>query len=349
MGKIKKAYHKIENVISGNKIKEVRNLDFIMLDTPRHGNLGDQAIAYSEKLFFDKYLPDLKYGEIIGPKLWKYMDEYKKYVSKDTVLGISGGGHLGNVWFNEEVLCRIIMETFPDNKIIIFPQTVFFYDDDNSRKEIEKSREIYRDHTAPIKAFWRDDFSFEFAQTKYDTIDDNFEMPDMVFSLKPEIELVRKDRGLLVFRNDFEKAENRIAPERICEELKKRNLSYEVTDTNIDKKVYEKDREKEVMNILTNFASSKFVITDRLHGMIMSAITGTPCLAFDNISCKVSAGHKWIENLDYIKVIPHDADIAKELDWLLSVTEKKWKYDNSHLEKYYIKLAEEIKACTTYN
>ena len=36
-----------------------------------------------------------------------------------------------------------------------------------------------------------------------------------------------------------------------------------------------------------NFSSSKIVITDRLHGLIFSKITSTPCIAIDNSNNKI--------------------------------------------------------------
>lgn len=51
-------------------------------------------------------------------------------------------------------------------------------------------------------------------------------------------------------------------------------------------------------------SSSKIVITDRLHAMLICAITGTPCIAFDNISKKVQGVCElWLEKFPYIKFV----------------------------------------------
>ncbi len=44
------------------------------------------------------------------------------------------------------------------------------------------------------------------------------------------------------------------------------------------------DRMEELNSKFAEFLSSGLVITDRLHGMIFAAITGTPCIALDNKS-----------------------------------------------------------------
>lgn len=51
---------------------------------------------------------------------------------------------------------------------------------------------------------------------------------------------------------------------------------------------------------LNEFSKNELVITDRLHGMIFSVITGTPCIAINNLSSKVQGVYRWIQELDYV-------------------------------------------------
>ena len=46
------------------------------------------------------------------------------------------------------------------------------------------------------------------------------------------------------------------------------------------------NREQLLKQKIEEFQSAELVITDRLHGMIFSVITGTPCIAFDNLMRK---------------------------------------------------------------
>ena len=64
------------------------------------------------------------------------------------------------------------------------------------------------------------------------------------------------------------------------------------------------------------FSSVQLVVTDRLHGMVFSAITGTPCIALDNISHKVYGAYQWLSYLPYLRFcssIDEVEDAAKEL------------------------------------
>ena len=91
--------------------------------------------------------------------------------------------------------------------------------------------------------------------------------------------------------------------ETLKKELEKADIEYTHTSTVINKKVTPVNRKKEVFHKLREFSNCSLVITDRLHAMIFSALMGTPCIAFDNVSKKVSGVYKWIEKLDYIKCI----------------------------------------------
>ena len=43
--------------------KMCRGADFIMINTPDHGNLGDQAIALAEERFFKDKFPNVLFGD----------------------------------------------------------------------------------------------------------------------------------------------------------------------------------------------------------------------------------------------------------------------------------------------
>ena len=84
------------------------------------------------------------------------------------------------------------------------------------------------------------------------------------------------------------------------------------------------------------------VITDRLHGMIIAALANTPCLAFDNLSKKVSGVNAWIKNLDYVKCVGKQ-DFSRELfEKLYNFDGTKIRYDKEMLSQYFQKIVEAI-------
>ncbi len=73
---------------------------------------------------------------------------------------------------------------------------------------------------------------------------------------------------------------------RIKDFIRNHNIQYDETDTVINKNVSKRTRDEELRKKWDQFSKSGLVITDRLHGMIFAAITGTPCIAIDNKSKK---------------------------------------------------------------
>ena len=57
------------------------------------------------------------------------------------------------------------------------------------------------------------------------------------------------------------------------------------------------------------FASAKLVITDRLHGMVLSAMTNTPTLAFSNCNYKVKGIYDWISDNTFLAYCDDTTDI----------------------------------------
>jgi pyruvyl transferase EpsI len=80
-------------------------------------------------------------------------------------------------------------------------------------------------------------------------------------------------------------------------------IDYQDTSTVIDRRVGRFSRKGELYRKWSEFAHARLVITDRLHGMIFAAITGTACIALDNRSGKVSGSYEFIKDLDYIRFL----------------------------------------------
>ena len=84
-----------------------------------------------------------------------------------------------------------------------------------------------------------------------------------------------------------------------------------LTDTVLDYSVLPQFRQYAVENLLNSFCNALVVITDRLHGMLFAAITGTPCIALDNISGKVGGVYRmWLKNLPWINFVENIDEIT---------------------------------------
>lgn len=70
--------------------------------------------------------------------------------------------------------------------------------------------------------------------------------------------------------------------------------------------------------------------------MIFAALCGIPCIAFDNVSNKVSNVYEWIKELKYVKICTDLYDIDSMIHEMIS---RSGKFELPNREKY----EEEIK------
>ena len=100
--------------------------------------------------------------------------------------------------------------------------------------------------------------------------------------------------------------------------------------------VSKEDRFSEIESKLTQYFSTSLVITDRLHGMVCAAITGTPCIAFSNYNHKIKSTYEWIRHLPYIRFANNVDEAIALIPELLAM--KECKYDDAPLRPYFEEL-----------
>ncbi len=292
----------------------------VFISVPSHGNLGDQAIVYAQHRFFQ----DMGCKNILEfreERYHKLKHLLKKLIRPSDVIVIDGGGNIGTLWREPEVRMREILTLFPDNPVFIFPQTAFYEDSEQGREELEITKKIYRSHSR-LTVFCRDSATYDLFQGEFPEVESIY-VPDMVLYITDAGEPLKRDDFLLCFRNDVEK----ITDESLCEAIltrleepcRKARAAIRETSTVILRAVCgKKRREKELREKWEEFSCARLVVTDRLHGMIFCAITGTPCVALDNKSHKIKNAYSWISHLPYIRFAETGEDVMAGIEYLLN-------------------------------
>lgn len=278
-------------------IKKIRNPSSVFLIlTPEHNNMGDHAIAMAEIDILNKL--GIKYIEITGTKLFELQQQnFLSFMNGSTIM-FNGGGNLGTLWISIEKITRQIIVENPKSKIIIFPNTIYYEDSEFGRKELQKSIDIYNRHSN-LTIYAREIKSYEMMKKIYNNVK---LVPDIVLTLDYTHYNFNRNGCLLCLRNDCEKTLRSDDEKQIYRTIFKLfGENIKKTDTCVDYMVSIKDRNSEVEKKLQEFSHAKLVITDRLHAMIFSAITGTPCIVVNSKSPKVKGCYEWIKNLSYIK------------------------------------------------
>lgn len=316
-------------------IKSYQNMEkVIYFSTPEHDNLGDQAIAIAiEKILKDKYKDKL----ILEFSYNKYNRNKKiigKLLNENDIIVTIGGGNFGNLYLYEEEQRRDIVERFPNNKIIVMPQSISFTNDEIGRKEIEKSNIIYSKHKK-FNIITRDEKSYKYGKAYFPN-NNVYLAPDSVLYLEDwyRNDIDRKD-VILTLRSDKEKALDNEKIDRIIKYLESKKINFRRDDTIQKYPVNRETREYEVKNMLRKISSAKLNITDRFHGVIFSVITNTPVIVFKSLDHKIEEGVKWFKHLDWVHYVTTVEEAEKLID----------KYMNSEykVEKEKYELKEKLK------
>lgn len=270
---------------------------FFLFNTPDYINLGDHAIAVAEDFYIREHFGE--YYEFGSHSCYPdALEHLKKYITEKDIILFQGGGNLGSLWRVNEEVFRNILKTFPNNNVIVFSQSIYYGNSDEEHCYFKESQKIYNEHKKLVICV-RDERSYEFVKREYTC--DCLLLPDMVLTLDYNKQFKRDGIGILL-RDDKEKLISNDMKDTI-DELVKTVEESKVVLTHHPLE-FISNRKERISKILGEYASCKLVITDRLHGMIFSAITNTPCIAFDNNYHKVSGVYKkWLKNYKYIDCI----------------------------------------------
>lgn len=303
----------------------VRGKDCVLADTPTHGNLGDHAITLAQQQLLHE--PGMTYGELTASEMDGREKYYASMTPRSCFVAVPGGGFLGMLWPEEEYRFRRILEAFRDHRVMVFPQTVTFdLTTEEGRAFFAESKAIYSAHK-DLTIFVREARSYAFMREN---------MPDVRVVLAPDVVtyfhyLEKEDARsgfLLCLRSDLEKAVSGAEAEAIRRSLHHRYPQEPITytDTNLYRPVAPEDRAETLSAKLRAFASSKLVVTDRLHGMVFAAITNTPCLALGNCNGKVKGVYQWIKDNPYIRYVDNVDTFEDELQKLDLTAENAYQY-----------------------
>lgn len=320
-----------------------------LIGTPHHGNLGDQAIVYAENKILQDKFKNHRIIEITTTDITNHLKNLKANLKKDDIFALHGGGNLGDEYFWEEEVRRKIITDFKDNKIILFPQSIYFKDTENGKSELEKTKMIYSAHEN-LTLVAREETSYSIMKEAFPN-NNVILTPDIVMYLDKTQPKFERSGALISLRRDREGVLSLEQKDEIINAAKNNFENIIITDTvaqctNSENEVLEyminvNQREKELNKKWDQFKKAQVVITDRLHGMVFCAITSTPCIVIANYNHKVKDTYQWLKNLNYIKFVNDIDEIPKLINELKNIEIKA--YDNSFAIENYEQIIEIMK------
>lgn len=104
--------------------------NYIYVDLPYHENLGDTLIWEGTLRFLKQFSYKCLYSTD--------KQHYKKpLIDKDVIILLHGGGNWGDLWPAHHEFRKKVITDFPDNRIIVFPQSVFYQENESLNKDID--------------------------------------------------------------------------------------------------------------------------------------------------------------------------------------------------------------------
>ncbi len=310
--------------------------EYILLETPIHGNLGDHAIVIAEyEMLKSCQIVPFEVPTFEAELCYSYL---LKNIAKDAIILITGGGNIGSEWLREEKFIRKIIQDFKEHKIIVFPQTIYYKDDEVGREQKELDKQVYA-QAKKLYLCTREEKSYELARQLFQKAEILL-LPDIVLSLAPHIDEGKREGILLCIRNDAESNINEETKNNIRKVAEQFSTIVNNTDTVEKKKITKKIRKKELNQKLKEFSKYKLIITDRLHGMIFAALTRTPCIAIGNYNYKVKGVYQWIKDYPCIQYVETVQELQEKIGSLYDDNLVK---DSINLQEKYQPLLQIIK------
>ena len=300
-----------------------------------YSNLGDFAITIAQKEILSEMYPDRIIHIINMKDTFSKLKSIKSINNKQDIITIIGGGNMGDLYYGYERKRNFIVRSFPDYNIISFPQSVYY---SNSKLgSLAKSRSIleYSKHKK-LTIYARERLSYNLMQKLF-TENKIMLSPDIVFTLDYRKNLKRN--GIVIsIRDDKESILSKEKRGDLLKSLREHQTTLLNTTTIKNPNNIKLDFE----HLIHSYSTAELIITDRLHGMIIAYITGTPAIVIPNNNGKVISSYEWIKDCDYIKLI--DVNDLSSINKHIEILKKKvcnntyFEKKNKEFKSYFLKL-----------
>lgn len=264
---------------------------------PLHPNLGDQAQYFCINSWLEKNYKEYEIIEypdcLINSNFFGINKKIKNIVLEDDIIIFQSGYRTTDVANKPgEYAHRKILQNFSNNRILVFPQTINFKDNN----EFEKSQKAYS-KGKKVLFLARDEKSYKMALNKYKNKIELY--PDIVTSLIGSYKYHNKRNGFLCcMRRDAEKFyENKEIADMISNLSKVDIVTRNDTTIDINADELRKNLKIVIENMIKEFSRYKVVITDRYHGTIFSLISNTPTIVIGSTDHKLSSGVDWFKGI----------------------------------------------------
>ncbi len=288
----------------------------ILVDVPYYHNIGDVLIWAGELNFIKQC--DIKLLQSASYDTFNFSK-----IDNETTILFQGGGNIGDLYHEHVEFLHEIIERYPNNRIIVFPQTVYY-----KNKEIEETDFKKIAEHNDLYFCGRDQRTYEFLATYLG--DNALCLPDMAFCIdlnflskykkpvvKDLLQIVRHDceqneveaKDIGEFCSDWPVYEHSLTKSTIINKIFSRIAKKKIPVLNtLVNKVWDLYAQKVFFNLMikegVRFISPyEKVQSIRLHGCILSILLDKETILVDNSYGKNIHFYKaWLTELESLTV-----------------------------------------------
>ncbi|XP_071079336.1 uncharacterized protein [Haliotis cracherodii] len=285
----------------------------MLFDVADYENKGDPAIAVGEIRLLRRLGIQLVYycvtSKCKAGAIKTAFEESKLYSNDDLVILLQGGGNIFS-YETPETVRKLVITTFTKHKIILFPQSIWFR---YTAKKVRRYAHMYNQHDN-LTVMVRDRLSLKRAKGVF-TRANIILAPDMAFQIGPVSRFMPPSFDILWLKRRDAETTGYVTP------VFPAHVSVRVSDWIHWHSPCNDSSMEKTFTIATNgmmfLQRGRVVITDRLHGHILSTLLGIPHVILDNNYHKVSSyRHSWTRGVEFVKFANTSvqaADMAMEL------------------------------------
>lgn len=286
------------------------------LMVPTYGNLGDQFIAKATLEMFYREFPEYEVVIINDDELSDKLKQVQFDIQTGDLVFLQGGGNMSDLYAFAEYQRMMIVKKLRRNPIVIMTQTASFSLSGFGNFLSRKSMKVYDQHPN-LTILAREQKTYRYLSEKLTHAKVKL-MPDIVFGLEVKFQ-TNRHYIMSLLRSDEESI--LADPKQLLADLHNQYDQLFIYDNYVTRRVDEISREAELASFLQRMMEAKVVITDRMHGMILAAITKTPCVVTKSLDDKILGSYEWIKDLNYIRLLDNFSieEISKNVDELLEL------------------------------
>lgn len=269
----------------------------IIFLAPDYGNVGDLAIGWAQEKYLQQLLPEYNVRSVPLSRTYAVARNIRRRLGPNDLIFLVGGGSTGDLYPRAQRGREFLARYFKRFRMISFPQSLI-YSSGQARESsgVRESRSLAKHprltlcaREARSLADMRDNFSNRVIFA-----------PDIVLSMVGEVRAMpnlARSGALLVLRGDAE-VHRSAGDEKIIHDVISRRYEQVFERDNMvpDELVEAGSVYQPIRDEIARHRSVALVVTDRLHGMIFAAISGTPCVTISNTNHKISGTYEsWIK------------------------------------------------------